>query len=1247
MSNTKSSFELKKGYVLILIGLIIIITSIGGYFLYKTEEASAKFESYESLRTIAKLKTDQILKWKKERLSEAEFFSKSTTIIKLFQNRNDVINNRKLFEEKLSIIQKNHEYSNIYLVTDDLKILHTLDSSFTQIEKSSKKNIERAFAERKTIFHDFSINEKTGKIELEMIAPIIGTENSLIGGIAFLIDPEQYLFPLIQTWPTSSKTAETLLIREEKDSIVYLNELRHKKNTALKLKISKNEKNLPSVKAVDGYKGIFEGIDYRGVHVLSYITHLEGTNWYMVAKIDKNEIFSSLYLETGAIILSSIILILLTSTGLFWLYHFRQRNLYRAFWKSQEEYKTALFSIGDAVITTDTNGIIKQVNKAAQELMECSEEELINKDINSILKLVDEDSREELINPVKKLIDEGIVHRFTNNTLLITNKGRELPVLDRGASIKNDSGDLIEAMFIFSDLSDKREKQYEIIRLNRIFALLSRTNQAIVRIKNKKELFSEICNIAIEEGKFELAFIGLLNKDLHNFKIITLKKNECNKDLENFNEEDEKELCECLIRKIPSANNYLIINDLTEKNISLCHKLVSAKNLNSAVFFVIEEENKVIGIFGLFSKEKNYFQEDEIKLLLEMTADVSFTIDSMANEIKRKESEEKYKRLTENAQDLIYRYDFAPKRGFTYVNPIVEQFTGYSQEDHYNDPGLRSKIVHPEDRNKLEKYFEDKDSFYKTTILRWIKKDGTIIWTEQKNIPVYNENKELVAIEGIARDITQRMKAEEELRKSEEKYRASFGDHSAVKLLIDLENGNIIDANTAAVEYYGWAKEDLMKMNFDQINILPKEAMFNEMDDARTLKKIHFEMKHRRAGGIISDVEVYCGKIVIDGKDYLQSIIHDITDKKLAEVQLQLLNRAVEQTPVSVLITDVNGNIEYANPKFSEVSGYSFEEVKGKNPRILQSGFHTKEFYKEMWDTLLARKNFICEILNKKINGELYWENAVISPIINYQGTITHFVAIKENITEKKKMFEELVKAKEEAEKSNKLKSEFLAQMSHEIRTPIHIVTSSLTFIKENLNSKLEAEDLELFDHIDISAKRIIRTIDLVLNVSEMQLGIYKPNFSVIDLDKDILTKVVNEHKLLALKKNLKFIYNFLPENVKLISDEYCLTQIFANLIDNAIKYTKEGIVEVKVSRDEKNEIVVEIKDTGIGMSKEFLDHLFEPFKQEYTGYSREYEGIGLGLALVKKYCELINAKIEVKSQKGTGTIFTIVFQNI
>ncbi|MFH1195332.1 MAG: ATP-binding protein [bacterium] len=245
---------------------------------------------------------------------------------------------------------------------------------------------------------------------------------------------------------------------------------------------------------------------------------------------------------------------------------------------------------------------------------------------------------------------------------------------------------------------------------------------------------------------------------------------------------------------------------------------------------------------------------------------------------------------------------------------------------------------------------------------------------------------------------------------------------------------------------------------------------------------------------------------------------------------------------------------------------------------------------------------------------------------------------------ERKKYEKELIEARMRAEDSNRIKSEFLAQMSHEIRTPINSILSFNSLLREELRDKVNEDLRESFQIIDSGGRRLIRTIDLLLNVSEVQTGTYKPSFSKIDLNKDILEFIVNEFKYQADNKNITLRYYLNTCNTLILGDGYTVAQMLINLIENAIKYTLEGRVWISVSMVNEK-IKVEVKDTGIGISKEYLPHIFENFSQEETGYTRTYDGNGLGLSLVKKYAELNNAYIEVASEKGKGSTFSVFFE--
>lgn len=360
--------------------------------------------------------------------------------------------------------------------------------------------------------------------------------------------------------------------------------------------------------------------------------------------------------------------------------------------------------------------------------------------------------------------------------------------------------------------------------------------------------------------------------------------------------------------------------------------------------------------------------------------------------------------------------------------------------------------------------------------------------------------------------------------------------------------------------------------------------------------------------------------------------------------ELRKFRRAVNQSSSLIFITDNKGTIEYVNPKFTAVTGYELDEIKGKTPAVLKSGETSPAEYKKLWDTIKSGREWHGEFHNRKKNGELFWDLSSISPVLSESGEITHFICVKEDITQRKASEEELRLAKEEAEKSERLKTEFLAQISHEIRTPVNTMMSFISLIKDELEEKLSEEMRSGFRMIDNGARRLIRTIDLLLDMSQAQSGSLKVNPVEIDLGKEVLENLMFDFHSVAKLKGLSLNYVCCEDGVLIKGDLYTVNQIFVNLIDNAIKFTSKGMVEVKVYRDTQSKVCVDVKDTGVGISEEYLPKLFTPFSQEKTGYTRQFDGNGLGLALVEKYTALNNAEIQVQSRKGEGSVFTVLF---
>lgn len=380
-------------------------------------------------------------------------------------------------------------------------------------------------------------------------------------------------------------------------------------------------------------------------------------------------------------------------------------------------------------------------------------------------------------------------------------------------------------------------------------------------------------------------------------------------------------------------------------------------------------------------------------------------------------------------------------------------------------------------------------------------------------------------------------------------------------------------------------------------------------------------------------------------------IVTDITERKRMEEELRKLSRAVEQSPVTVVITDTTGAIEYVNPKFTQITGYTLDEARGQNPRILKTDVTPPEVYQELWSTIRTGKEWQGEFYNKKKNGEGYWESASISPITNTEGIITHFIAVKENITERKRAEAELQQAKEAAEAANRAKSAFLANMSHELRTPLNAILGFTRLMSRR--ARLPAEYQEYLTIICRSGEHLLTLINDILDLSKIEAGRMSLHETAFDLYR-LLKDMEDMFQLRAKEKHLALVVDYSPNVPRHVqSDEVRLRQILNNLLSNAIKFTNQGRVTLTVSRkddsprmnpdpgDYPSAVILRfsVEDTGPGIAPDELHRLFESFVQTTTGRQAQ-EGTGLGLAISRKFVQLMGGTITVQSQVGRGSVF-------
>ena len=363
-----------------------------------------------------------------------------------------------------------------------------------------------------------------------------------------------------------------------------------------------------------------------------------------------------------------------------------------------------------------------------------------------------------------------------------------------------------------------------------------------------------------------------------------------------------------------------------------------------------------------------------------------------------------------------------------------------------------------------------------------------------------------------------------------------------------------------------------------------------------------------------------------------------------ALTELEAQKFALDQHAI-VAITDVKGTIIYANQLFADISGYTVDELLGQNHRLLNSGFHDRNFWKEMFHSVANGHVWHDEVCNKTKDGHLYWVDTTIVPFKDNHGKPKSYIAIRADITERKQAEMELIQARDAAEAAVRAKSEFLASMSHEIRTPMNGVLGMLGLVQ---NSELTEEQRHRVSLAQSSANALLTLINDILDFSKVEAG--KLELEILDFNlRSMLGEFTEAMALQAHDKGLEVILDMTAAEHSMIrSDPGRIRQILTNLVGNAIKFTEQGEIIITValipepsSREHQQyRLSVSVKDSGIGIPADKIALLFDSFSQVDASTTRKYGGTGLGLAIVKKLSELMGGDIQVTSVEGQGSCF-------
>ena len=597
-----------------------------------------------------------------------------------------------------------------------------------------------------------------------------------------------------------------------------------------------------------------------------------------------------------------------------------------------------------------------------------------------------------------------------------------------------------------------------------------------------------------------------------------------------------------------------------------------------------------------------------------------------------------------------------------------------------------------------------------------LSKDGKRGWIDNRKYPIRDEKGQIIGLFGIARDITERKQAEAAVKESNERLTAVM-DNLTEGLIMADEQGLVHYWNPTALALNGFASLDDARRPLAEFaaafefrplaedRLLPLE----EWPMSRVLrgeKLRDWQVRLRRLDQGWEKILAYSGWLIDSPERNKLAFlsISDLTERKRAAIQLaesesrrlaelntaleiqrqssraalslmedahaaqkkaeqseatlRKLSLAIEQSPESIVITQLDGSIEYVNDAFVQVTGYTYQELMGKNPRVLQSGRTPPGTYEEMWAALTKGRPWKGEFTNRKKDGTEYTEFAIITPLRQPDGTISHYVAVKDDITEKKRIgaeldqyrhhlqelvaqrTAELTAARQQAEAANVAKSAFLANMSHEIRTPMNAIIG-LTHLMQRANATPEQADR--LAKIDTASRHLLSIINDILDLSKLEASKLRLEDSDFNLSAvlDNVASIIGpaaEEKGLAVETDRDSVPGWLR------GDALRLRQALLNCASNAVKFTETGRIRLSANllAEEGNDLLVRfaVEDTGIGIAAEAQQRLFQAFEQGDATTTRNYGGTGLGLAIVKQLAQIMGGEAGVESALGVGSTF-------
>ncbi len=841
----------KAGNVFLSNHTFFILLGILGFFLawffYKKQKEQFREMNARELIAMAELKVQQITDWRNERLSDAGYIYRNTRIINYFSN---IVNKTAQKTDTaysfdwMQAMYKNGHYQSISFLDSAERVILKVPSGTISHSEAIKPYLIEARLSNTIVFSEINM-DKNNNILLHIIVPLKNQtqkKNEFTGWVVLCINPYTDFYPLVQKWQYSGKTAEALIVRRENNSVLYLNELRHYKNTAFKLRFPLSQISLPAVQAVLGNEQVLEGTDYRGVRVLAVARRIPDTSWFLITKIDKKEYLAS-YRQMLRYFIIFVILVISSLSAWYALYITKKKARNRQI-ELQTKYERELMATrynyfsryaNDAIILINENLIIIEANEKATELYGYLNQEISGMPVSNLFH---PDERHMLKSKFRN-ISKTRHDRY--DALQLRKDGSHFYAQVSASYINHNDQHYYQ--IICSDISQRLETENKLKHVNRLYAFLSQLNMAIVKNTDKDDLLKEITEIAVNHGKFKMAWTGLLDEKGNVVPVFrTGDTKHYLKDI-RITVHDEPSGYGPTGMAIKTNSIHVCNNIETDTRMTFWHKTAGKSLFGSSAALPLRQQSKVIGTLNLYSGEKDFFNQQEIELLEEITKDIAFALDSYEAAIKLRESEERFRSFFEQSSEGIMLINEEGK--IIEWNSSMEKITGWPRDKitgkFFTDvqmlmlPPEKKKEFDPETiKQSIAGTFKSGQSVYfeKPADITILTSQGETKYVMQTLFPIKTHEGYRIGV--MISDITERKKAEEALSRERELLRTIIDNIPAGVYIKDTEMRKVI-VNKADLEVLGLPEEEVIGKT-DKDLFPPESAGKFIADDRRVIE---------------------------------------------------------------------------------------------------------------------------------------------------------------------------------------------------------------------------------------------------------------------------------------------------------------------------------------------------------------------------------------------------------------------------